>query len=180
MAWQFLRHVLVLLKKTWCLLKSINYKIGKEIIWHQKPVLCGDQIAVLTGIIINSLCGCRVSYCFKVATIISVPKSNKIAAMTSEILKTFECLMLAYLKSISDPLLDFCSLHTEQITHARVLFVDSSSAFINIVLSVLHSKLTELTVWLFGHGYSIRPKTALSHLSCFYRTQVIVPLQTSP
>ncbi|KAK3524902.1 hypothetical protein QTP86_011402 [Hemibagrus guttatus] len=84
---------------------------------------CADQLAFIFSQIFNrSLELCEVPACFKRSTIIPIPKKPKITglndyrpvALTSVVMKLFERLVLAYLKNITGPLLDPCSLLTEQ------------------------------------------------------------------
>ncbi len=74
-----------------------------------------DQLApIFTQIFNRSLELCEVPSCFKRSTIIPVPKKPKITglndyrpvALTSVAMKSFERLVLAYLKDITGPLLD--------------------------------------------------------------------------
>ena len=76
---------------------------------------CADQLApVFTNIFNTSLELCHVPACFKASTIIPVPKKAKVTglndyrpvALTSVVMKVLERLVLAHLKSITDPALD--------------------------------------------------------------------------
>ncbi len=76
---------------------------------------CADQLApIFTQIFNRSLELCEVPSCFKRSTIIPVPKKPKITglndyrpvALTSVVMKSFERLVLAYLKASTGPLLD--------------------------------------------------------------------------
>ncbi len=76
---------------------------------------CADQLApIFTQIFNRSLELCEVPSCFKRSTIIPVPKKPKITglndyrpvALTSVAMKSFERLVLAYLKASTGPLLD--------------------------------------------------------------------------
>ena len=76
---------------------------------------CADQLSpVFSDIFNKSLERCQVPACFKASTIIPVPKKTRITglndyrpvALTSVVMKVFERLVLAHLKSITDPLLD--------------------------------------------------------------------------
>ncbi len=76
---------------------------------------CADRLApIFTQIFNRSLELCEVPSCFKRSTIIPVPKTPKITslndyrpeALTSVAMKSFERLVLAYLKDITGPLLD--------------------------------------------------------------------------
>ncbi|KAL0148195.1 hypothetical protein M9458_056516 [Cirrhinus mrigala] len=119
---------------------------------------------------------CEVPDCLKRSTIIPVPKKSKITglndyrpvALTSVVMKSFEKLVLAYLKDITGPLLDplqfayranrlvddavniglyFILQHLDRPgTYVRILFVDFSSAFNTIIPSLLHTKLNQLSV----------------------------------
>ncbi len=84
---------------------------------------CADQLApIFTQIFNRSLELCEVPSCFKRSTIIPVPKKPKITglndyrpvALTSVVIKSFERLVLAYLKASTDPYWTPCSLPTEQ------------------------------------------------------------------
>ncbi len=121
---------------------------------------CADQLALIfTQIFNRSLELCEGPSCFKRSTIIPVPKKPKITglndyrpvALTSVAMKSFERLVLAYLKDTTGPLLDplqfaywanrsvddavnmglhFILQHLyRQGTYVRILFVDFSSAF---------------------------------------------------
>ncbi|KAK3556673.1 hypothetical protein QTP70_012744 [Hemibagrus guttatus] len=110
------------------------------------------------------------------STIIPIPKKPKITglndyrpvALTSVVMKSFERLVLAYLKNITGPLLDplqfayranrsvddavnmglhFILQHLDKSgTYVRLLFVDFSSAFNTIIPTLLQTKLTQLSV----------------------------------
>ncbi len=73
---------------------------------------CADQLApIFTQIFNRSLELCEVPSCFKCSTIIPVPKKPKITglndyrpvALTSVVMKSFERLVLAYLKASTGP-----------------------------------------------------------------------------
>ena len=112
--------------------------------------------------------------CFKTSTIVPVPKKDRITclndyrpfALTSVIMKSFDRLILSFLKPITDPLLDplqfayraNCSVedainrslhhilqHLEQLSsYVKALFVDCSSTFNTILPDCLHTKLLQL------------------------------------
>ncbi len=138
---------------------------------------CADQLApIFTQIFNRSLELCKVPSCFKRSTIIPVPKKPKITglndyrpvALTSVAIKSFERLVLAYLKASTGPLLDplqfayranrsvddavnmglhFILQHLDRPgTYVRILFVDFSSAFNTIIPDTLQNKLTQLSV----------------------------------
>ncbi len=138
---------------------------------------CADQLApIFTQIFNRSLELCEVPSCFKCSTIIPVPKKPKITglndyrpvALTSVVMKSFERLVLAYLKASTGPLLDplqfadranrsvddavnmglhFILQHLDRPgTYVRILFVDFSSAFNTIIPDTLQNKLTQLSV----------------------------------
>ncbi|KAL0175519.1 hypothetical protein M9458_027849, partial [Cirrhinus mrigala] len=131
---------------------------------------CADQLAPIFSQIFNrSLELCEVPSCFKRSTIIPVPKKTKITglndyrpvALTSVVMKSFEKLVLAYLKNITGPLLDplqsvddavnmglhFILQHLDRPgTYVRILFVDFSSAFNTIIPTLLQTKLNQLSV----------------------------------
>ncbi|KAK3528439.1 hypothetical protein QTP86_034541, partial [Hemibagrus guttatus] len=119
---------------------------------------------------------CEVPACFKHSTIIPIPKKPKITglndyrpvALTSVVMKSFERLVLAYLKNITGPLLDplqfayranrsmddavnmglhFILQHLDKSgTYGKFLFEDFSSAFNTIIPKFLQNKLTQLFV----------------------------------
>ncbi len=138
---------------------------------------CADQLApIFTQIFNRSLELCEVPSCFKRSTIIPVPKKHKITglndyrpvALMSVVMKSFERLVLAYLKAPTGPLLDplqfayranrsvddavnmglhFILQHLDRPgTYVRILFVDFSSAFNTIIPDTLQNKLTQLSV----------------------------------
>ncbi len=138
---------------------------------------CADQLApIFTQIFNRSLELCKVPSCLKRSTIIPVPKKPKITglndyrpvALTSVVMKSFERLVLAYLKASTGPLLDplqfayranrsvddavnmglhFILQHLDRPgTYVRILFVDFSSAFNTIIPDTLQNKLTQLSV----------------------------------
>ncbi|CAM4570023.1 unnamed protein product [Leuciscus chuanchicus] len=138
---------------------------------------CADQLApVFTQIFNRSLEQCEVPCCFKRSTIIPVPKKPKITGLNdyrpvglrSVVMKSFERLVLAYLKDITGPLLDpfkfayranrsvddavnmglhYILQHLDRPgTYARILFVDFSSAFNTIIPDLLTAKLTQLSM----------------------------------
>ncbi|KAL0149020.1 hypothetical protein M9458_055635, partial [Cirrhinus mrigala] len=138
---------------------------------------CADQLAPIFSQIFNrSLELCEVRSCFKRSTIIPVPKKTRITGLndyrpvvlTSVVMKSFEKLVLAYLKNITGPLLDplqfayranrsvndagnmglhFILQHLDRPgTHVRILFVDFSSAFNTIIPTLLQTKLNQLSV----------------------------------
>ncbi len=136
--------------------------------------VCTDQLApIFTQIFNRSLELCEVPCCFKRSTIIPVPKitglnDNRPVALTSVVMKSFERLVLAYLKDITGPLLDplqfayranrsvdnivkmglhYILQHLDKLgKYTRILFVDSSSPFNTVMPDLLSDKLTELSV----------------------------------
>ncbi|KAI2646791.1 hypothetical protein H4Q32_028923 [Labeo rohita] len=110
-----------------------------------------DQLAPIFSQIFNrSLELCEGLLCFKRSTIIPVPKKTKIrglndykpVALTSVVMKSFEKLVLAYLKNITRPLLD----PLQPGSYVSILFVDFSSAFNTIIPTLLQTKLNQLSV----------------------------------
>ncbi|KAK3538551.1 hypothetical protein QTP86_006715 [Hemibagrus guttatus] len=106
---------------------------------------CADQLAFIFSQIFNrSLELCEVPACFKRSTIIPIPKKPKITglndyrpvALTSVVMKSFERLVLAYLKNITGPLLD----------PLQFAYRANSSAFNTIIPTLLQTKLTQLSV----------------------------------
>ncbi|KAL0202579.1 hypothetical protein M9458_000597, partial [Cirrhinus mrigala] len=137
---------------------------------------CAVQLSSIFTLIFNrSLELCIVPSCFKCSTIIPVPKKPKTTglnvyrpvALTSVVMKSFERLVLAYLKDITGPLLDplqfayranrsvddavnmglhYILQHLDKPgTYARILFVDFSSAFNTIIPGILQIKLSQLS-----------------------------------
>ncbi|KAI2657165.1 putative RNA-directed DNA polymerase from transposon BS [Labeo rohita] len=138
---------------------------------------CADQLApILSQIFNRSLELCEVPSCFKRTTIIPVSKKPKITglndyrpvALTSVVMKSFEKLVLAYLKNITGPLLGplqfayranrsvddavnmglhFILQHLDKTgNYVKILFVDFNSAFNTIIPTLLQSKLAQLCV----------------------------------
>ncbi len=139
---------------------------------------CADQPApIFTKIFNGSLELCEVPSCFKCSTIIPVTKKPKTTglndyrhvALTSVVMKSFERLVLAYMKASTGPLLDplqfdyranrsvddavnmglhFILQHLDRPgTYVRILFVDYSSTFNTIVPSdTLQNKLIQLSL----------------------------------
>ncbi|KAK7912504.1 hypothetical protein WMY93_012715 [Mugilogobius chulae] len=138
---------------------------------------CAEELApVFTDIFNISLESCHVPACFKLSTIVPVPKKPRITglndyrpvALTSVVMKSFERLVLPHLKSFTSPLLDplqfaykanrsvddainlalhFILQHLDSPgTYARILFVDFSSAFNTILPALLQDKLSQLNV----------------------------------
>ena len=119
---------------------------------------------------------CHVPACFKVSTIIPIPKKPKTTglndyrpvALTSVVIRLFEHLVLSHLKSLTNPLLDplqftyraigsvddavnmalhFTLQHLDSPgTFARTLFVDFSSAFNTNLPALLQDKFSQLHV----------------------------------
>ena len=136
---------------------------------------CAAQLSVvLTDIFNMSLQSCMVPHCFKKSTIIPVPKKTqpiclndyRPVALTSVIMKTFERIVLRYLKTCIPPSFDpfqFAYRENRSVedaisiglhhvlshlenpnSYARILFIDYSSAFNTIVPTKLYSKLKDL------------------------------------
>ncbi|KAJ0027002.1 hypothetical protein NQD34_018002 [Periophthalmus magnuspinnatus] len=138
---------------------------------------CAEELApVFTDIFNTSLESCHVPACFKLSTIVPIPKKPRITglndyrpvALTSVVMKSFERLVLHHLKSFTSPALDpvqfaytanrsvddainlalhFILQHLDSPgTYARNLFVDFSSAFNTILPALLQDKLAQLNV----------------------------------
>ena len=138
---------------------------------------CAEQLAPIFCEIYNhSLSQCKVPTCFKSSTIIPVPKKTKVSslndyrpvALTSIAMKVFERLVLRYLKTATDSLLDphqFAYRANKSVedavclglhrvlkhldcpnTYARILFIHYSSAFNTIIPHKLFNKLRLLNV----------------------------------
>ncbi|KAK3543884.1 hypothetical protein QTP70_030263 [Hemibagrus guttatus] len=115
---------------------------------------CADQLAFIFSQIFNrSLELCEVPAFFKRSTIIPIPKKPKITgindyrsdALMCVVMKSFERLVLAYLKNITG--LHFIQQHLDKSgTYVRLLFVDFSLAFNTIIPTLLQTKLTQLSV----------------------------------
>ncbi|KAL0150925.1 hypothetical protein M9458_053844, partial [Cirrhinus mrigala] len=112
--------------------------------------ICADQLAPIFSQIFNrSLELCEVPSCFKRSTIIPVPKKTKITglndyrpvALTSVVMKSFEKLVLAYLKNITGP--PAVCLQSKQ---TRDLCEDPVCAFNTIIPTLLQTKLNHLSV----------------------------------
>ena len=126
-----------------------------------------------------SLSQCKIPHCFKKSTIIPVPKKYTASclndyrpiALTSVVMKTLERLVLQFLKSIIDPLLDrFQFAHRENRSvddavslglvyllqhldspniYGRILFVDYSYGFNTIIPSKLFEKMSvSVYLWI--------------------------------
>ncbi|KAK3548008.1 hypothetical protein QTP70_002313 [Hemibagrus guttatus] len=141
-----------------------------------KPFYSPWEFSSFILIFNRSLELCEVPACFKRSTIIPIPKKPKVTtlndyrpvALTSVVIKSFERLVLAYLKNITGPLLDplqfayrtnrsmddavnmglhFILQHLDKSgTYVRLLFVDFSSAFNTIIPTLLQTKLTQISV----------------------------------
>uniref|UniRef100_A0A1A8CJ36 Reverse transcriptase domain-containing protein n=2 Tax=Nothobranchius kadleci TaxID=1051664 RepID=A0A1A8CJ36_NOTKA len=138
---------------------------------------CAEVLSpIFTDIFTISLESCHVPACFKLSTIVPVPKKPHVTglndyrpvALTSVVMKSFERLVLPHLKSFTSPLLDplqfayranrsvddainlalhFILQHLDSPgTYARILFVDFSSAFNTILPALLQDKLSMLNV----------------------------------
>ncbi|KAI2668905.1 hypothetical protein H4Q32_027217 [Labeo rohita] len=100
--------------------------------------------SIFTLIFNRSLELCIVPSCFRCSTIIPVPKKPKTTglndyrpvALTSVVMKSFERLVLAYLKDITGPLLD----------PLQFAYRANSSAFNTIIPDILQIKLSQLSV----------------------------------
>ena len=107
---------------------------------------CTDQLAgVFTDIFNQSLSQSAVTTCFKMATIVPVPKATitelndyRPIALTSVIMKCFERLVKDQITSTLPATLDPLQFAYNRSTDdARMLFIDCSSAFNTIVPSKL-------------------------------------------
>ena len=139
--------------------------------------VCAGQLAeVLTDIFNLSLAQAAVPTCFKTTSIVPVPKHSTAAspndfrpvALTPTIMKCFERMVLAHLKTCLPPTLDpfqfayrqnrstvdatSVALHTalshldNNNSYVRMLFIDFSSAFNTIIPSKLITKLSDLGI----------------------------------
>ena len=138
---------------------------------------CANELAtVFTDLFNASLNLHTVPVCFKAASIIPVPKKPKATALndfrpvalTSVVMKVFERLVLRYLKSVTNSIMDslqfayrenrctddavalalhFVMQHLDYPnTYARILFVDYSSAFNTVIPQQLYDKLHLLSI----------------------------------
>ena len=136
---------------------------------------CADQLTpVFTDIFNTSVTLQIVPYCFKLSTIIPVPKKTnpkssndfRPVALTSVVMKVFERIMLKYIQSLSSSLLDpyqfayranrsvenavSITLHNvlnhldSPNSYVRMLFIDYSSAFNTILPCKLYFKLKDM------------------------------------
>ncbi|KAK3534580.1 hypothetical protein QTP86_016736, partial [Hemibagrus guttatus] len=122
-----------------------------------KPFYSPREFSSFILIFNRSLELCEVPACFKRSTNILIPKKPKITglndyrpvALTSVVMKSFERLVLAYLKNITGPPA-VCLPSKQHLdksgTYVRLLFVDFSSAFNTIIPTLLQTKLTQLSV----------------------------------
>ncbi|KAK3510307.1 hypothetical protein QTP70_035175, partial [Hemibagrus guttatus] len=158
-------------------LGDLNKATGPDSVSPSLLKHCANQLSpVFTDIFNTSLETCHVLACFKTSAIVPVPKKTKITglndyrpvALTSVVMKSFERLVLSYLKDITDPLLDplqfayranrsvddavnmalhFILQHLDSPgSYTRILFVDFSSAFNTIIPALLRDKLFRLNV----------------------------------
>ncbi|KAL0181923.1 hypothetical protein M9458_021298, partial [Cirrhinus mrigala] len=171
---------------------------------------CAVQLSSIFTLIFNrSLELCIVPSCFKCSTIIPVPKKPKTTglndyrpvALTSVVMKSFERLVLTYLKDITGPLLDplqfayranrsvddavnmglhYILQHLDKPgTYARILFVDISSAFNTIIEDILQNKLSQLSVptsicqWITNFLTDRQQLVSLGKLTSGTRTRTI-------
>ena len=138
---------------------------------------CADQLAPVFSYVFNSsLSQRKVPLCFKMSTIVPVPKKPAITklndyrpvALTSVIMKVFERLVLKFLRLETSGILDphqFAYRENRSVedavalglhyilkhldaprTYARVLFIDYSSAFNTIIPIKLHDKLVNMGI----------------------------------
>ncbi|KAK3528499.1 hypothetical protein QTP70_000472 [Hemibagrus guttatus] len=161
------------------LFKRLNTRkaIGLDSVSPSLPKHCANQLSpVFTDIFNTSLETSHVPACFKTSAIVPVPKKTKITgfndyrpvALTSVVMKSFERLVLSYLKDITDPLLDplqfayranrsvddavnmalhFILQHLDSPgSYSRILFVDFSFTFNMIIPALLRDKLFQLNV----------------------------------
>ncbi|KAK3549938.1 hypothetical protein QTP86_016875, partial [Hemibagrus guttatus] len=151
-------------------------KIQKNVII--RDTLCTEHTFYMSASksVHDHWCSAKSPRCFKRSTIILVPKKPKISglnnyrpvALTSVVMKSFERLVLVYLKDITGPLLDphqfayranrsvddavnmgmhYILQHLDRPgNYARILFVDFSSAFNTIIPDRLQTKLMEISV----------------------------------
>ena len=158
---------------------NISKAAGPDNISPSTLKFCAEQLAPFFCEIYNhSLSQCKVPTCFKSFTIIPVPPQTKVSSLndyrpvsftlTSIALKVFERLVLRYLKTATDSLLDphqFSSRANRSVedavclglhhilkhlncpnTYARILFIDYSSAFNTIIPYKIFNKLRLLNV----------------------------------
>ena len=120
-----------------------------------------------------SLSQCKIPHCFKTSTIIPVPKKSTASclndyrpvALTSVVMKTLERLVLQFLKSIIDPLLDQFQLayrNNRSVDDAVAIglfhvlkHLDSPNTFARIFLLILALLLTRLSHQSFSIRYRV-------------------------
>ena len=150
---------------------------GPDVIPGRVLNACTEQLAgVFTDIFNLSLTHATVPACFKITSIVPLPKHSsptclndyRPVALTPIVMKCFERLVLAHLKNCLPPSLDphqfayrsnrstedavSTALHCvlshldNKNTYARMLFVDFSSAFNTVVPSKLITKLGNLGI----------------------------------
>ena len=139
---------------------------------------CSDELSFIFTSIFNwSLTLCKIPQVFKKSVIVPVPKRTPVnslndyrpVALTSQVMKSLERIVLDYLKSAISKSLDplqfayranqsiddavslalhyvFKHLDSRSSTYARLLFIDFSSAFNTISPSKLYNKLIELGI----------------------------------
>ncbi|KAM3872975.1 laminin subunit beta-4 [Diretmus argenteus] len=177
--WKGLKKITNYKPQVKCLFKSQNPRkaAGPDSVSPAVLKHCADQLApVFTYIFNTSLELCHVPACFKASTIIPIPKRAKVTslndyrpvALTSVVMKVLERLVLACLKSITDPVLDplqftyranrstddavnmalhYVLEHLDSAgNYTRILFVDFSSAFNTILPHTLELQLSLLQV----------------------------------
>ncbi len=155
-------------------LMLMNYHMCDTIsvLFKTKTIEIQRQFTPLSLLYPGSLERCEVPSCFKRSTIIPVTKKPKITglndyrpvALTSVAMKSFERLVLAYLKTPLDPLqfvyrasmsvddavnmgLYFILQHLDRPgTYVRILFLNFSSAFNTIIPDTLQNELTQLSI----------------------------------
>ena len=156
---------------------NIRKATGSDNISPSTLKFCAEQLAPIFCEIYNhSLSQCKVPTCFRSSTIIPVPQKTKVSslndyrpvALTSIAMKVFEHLVLRYLRTATDSLLDphqFAYRANRSVedavclglhhvlkhldcpnTYARILFIDYSSALNTIIPHKLFNKVRLLNV----------------------------------
>ncbi len=119
------------------------------------PKTCADQLAHTFSQIFNRSLGlCEVPSCFTCSTIIPIPNKPKITglnnyrpvALTSVVMRSFERLVLAYLKDITGPLLDPLNF----VYRANSSVDDAVNMGLHFILQHLDKSGTYVKILVFG------------------------------
>ncbi|XP_078271729.1 mucin-2-like [Rhinoraja longicauda] len=151
------------------------------------PKTCSDHLAGVFADIFNlSLLSCHVPTCFKGASIILVPKKSKVTclnnyrpvALTCAVMKGFERLVIAYIRSYLSNNLDLFACHhsrsiaslalhsaldhfDNRYSFIRLLFTDYSSALTTIIPCERATNLRELDLYKGSKSTSVNKGVVL-------------------